>query len=250
MSVDVSPGIESIGAQLAENDEIDATTAALLGIIRGQGKIIERQSEELDDLSGRVDDLEASDEQQNARLDDLEAKTDENETQTKINKSRLNGVCDSIDRIEEQSSTADPEGMDAEEGEVAASQISQTPLERITAMPEEICDYTNDQRARHIAMDIFQYGDRCTNGRYLAPEDIRTILHSREKTPAASHDNTVTRVRERLDELGGDDVTIIDRGHKQLIEFSDEIVSRLKNLAKLREKCPALVCDESMAVRG
>lgn len=209
-------------------------------------EIIHEQRELIEELFGRLD-------SQEERIDDVEQ-------QSEMNESRLNGACDSIDRIEgeieaaeDQSSPSDPEGMDTEEGEVAASQIAQTPLERTTVLPEEICDYINDRRARHLAMDVKEYARSAKSGYILEPGDIADILYSREQTPAAAHDNTVSRVREILAEQGGDEVEIVDRGRKKIVHFTDEIVSRLSNLGKLRDRCPSLtarVCDDESGVRG
>lgn len=178
------------------------------------------------------------------------------EQREQIQDSRLDAMSDAIDRIEdEDDSSGDESGdMDGEEGEAAAAQIAQTPLERTTVLPEDFCDYVNDRRARHLAMDLKQYARSAKSGYILEPSDIADILYSREQSPVAAHDETVARVREILDDTGGDEVQVIDRGRKKIVHFTEEIVSRLTNLGKLRDRCPSLVssdvCDSKSGGRG
>lgn len=207
--------------------------------------------DEFNQLQSRVSTLEDEKEELQEELENEREARKELETLVGAlrNKSnhhdeQLDECQEDIEELEAEEDLPDSGGMDGEEGEVAASQIAQTPLERTTVLPKEICDYVNDKRARHLAMDLKQYARKGKSGYLLEPSDIADVLYSREKSPAAAHDNTVSRVREILAEQGGEEVQVVETGRKKVVHFTEEIVKRLRNLAKLRDRCPSLVCEE------
>lgn len=146
----------------------------------------------------------------------------------------------------------DPQ-RDFEEAELKANSISQTFIEKLTTLPEGVTKSANVKRARFIAMDLKQYAARGRNGWILDAERIKNALYAREQNSAAVHDQTVERVRNILDKNGGDDVVVGQQSHgkkKKIVQFSDNIVSRLSNLAKVREETPSLVCESRIPEEG
>jgi len=107
-------------------------------------------------------------------------------------------------------------------------------------MPEHIAIdqlSENQQRARHIALNLAEYARRTPNGRVLRAGDLRTVLKARFET---GHSETVDRVRTFLDELGGDETEVME---PRTAGFSPS------KKAEKRAKGKQLVVDESLARR-
>lgn len=106
---------------------------------------------------------------------------------------------------------------------------TQTPLERVCALPEHsVADNltSNQERARFVAQGIHDYGRRVPAGIGIRSSEIRRVLSASEES--AIHTQTVSRVMDFLDELGGDDVRIkTTRSGERTVVFTEEIVERI-----------------------
>lgn len=143
-----------------------------------------------------------------------------------------------------------PDPEDIAQNEEAARQIAQTPGERLTMMPEDVCENVNQKRTRFLLTDLKRYAQKAKDGWVLDPSTIRSVLYAREQTAASEHDQTVARVRDCLDPFCDDEVAIVRSGQKKLLHFTEDIVKRCANLKKIHDRCPSLVCESQTPVSG
>ncbi|WP_336346113.1 hypothetical protein [Halalkalicoccus ordinarius] len=117
-----------------------------------------------------------------------------------------------------------PQGVEDEE---TGTQTSQTPLERICALPEHVADReltTNQERARFIARDVCDYAEKAPAGLVIDSRAIKRVITASEgKRP---HTQTVARVMNFLEELGKADVQQTKRRGKNLIVVDPEAATR------------------------
>jgi predicted nucleic acid-binding Zn-ribbon protein len=137
-------------------------------------------------------------------------------------KMRLQEVRDGeIDIYSAESSGADQDAGDSLED------VIETPLERIVAFSEEAAAeelHPNHRRARLIARDVREYAVKATAGYVVASSDIRTVLSALDEN---SHPETISRVIEFLDDLGGEDIEVVKRRGERRVSFSEDLVKRL-----------------------
>lgn len=193
----------------------------------------------IDELINRIDELEQQNQQQQRQLDkqedtiqqqqkkieDLQQQLD-NEVDRRS--AEIEGVHNRISNVEEASNgggdgstPSDPKGVDD----------NTTPLEQVVRLPEATANSSlsnNQRRARFVAADINDYAKRCTAGRTLSSSDIATILKS--GTDCKGRTQTVARVMEFLDKLGGNNVKIVKRRGTKRVVFDEEYADRLSNV--------------------
>jgi DNA repair exonuclease SbcCD ATPase subunit len=111
----------------------------------------------------------------------------------------------------------------------------ETSLEQVIMMPDEMAESQltqNQQRARDVASDVEQYADSVPAGRALSASVLRRVL-SAHSGGDRIHGETLRRVREFLDRLGGDAVTIEEtRGGETTVVFDESMVRRIKSQAE------------------
>jgi uncharacterized coiled-coil protein SlyX len=204
-----TPTVETLAAQVAQLQERVAT--------------LEEETEQKD---ARIDDLEATVADQEERIADLEARG-------KAATRKRNHLAEELERVEAAASA--PTDADAEEagGEVSAdTDAPQTPLEQVVGLPEHLADEeltANQERARFIAQDVRDYAERVPAGYAIPSTDLRKVLKA--KDGATPHTQTVARVMDFLEELGGEDVTLVKRRGTKRIAFSEDAVERLTEYA-------------------
>ena len=152
----------------------------------------------LEQIKQRLDDLEEENERLRDRVDDLEKGTEKAENQSVGAHERINSLKERLAELD----TPTPEG-------------GKTTVQNHDTILEEICAWSNDvaeaeltpnqKRARHIALHLDDYARSTPKGRIIQTKDLRTVLQARFET---SHSETVSRVREFLDDLGGDFVEV------------------------------------------
>ncbi len=106
---------------------------------------------------------------------------------------------------------------------------AETPLEEVVRLPDTVAAAqlsANQRRARFIAKDVRTYTRRVPAGRALSTVELRRTLAANEET--SIHSETVRRVTDFLDELGGESVTVREsRGGNRLIVFTPDLVDRI-----------------------
>ena len=174
----------------------------------------------VNELTTTVENLKTTIEQQANRIDELEQELAEQKDHTGREhadiRRRVTQTEEAIDSLENHATEGGSGG--AAPGDEADETGSQTPLERITALPEHIADReltANQERARFIARNIHDYAEKAPAGLVLDSRAIKRVLTASEgKRP---HTQTVARVMDFLDELGKQDIHQKKRRGKKLI---------------------------------
>lgn len=197
------------------NDCTDVSTDAdLSSVVEDLTEVIQAQQETIDRLEDRVSELEG-------QQDDHQEQT---ARQRAEDRQRLTEV---EDRIEDLEAGPDPQGPDGEDRPTHGHERPETPLEQTAALPPEMIDgeTANVQRAVFVARDVTDYTRKVPAGYQIKSSELRKVL--RAGTDAKGHTQTVGRVMEVLDDLGKDDVEVVERRGQRRVVFSAEIVDRL-----------------------
>jgi hypothetical protein len=185
-----------------------------------EGRVSELESEK-DDLQEQVD-------QKDKRIGELEQKVSDLSEQSAKDRA---SIKKRLTNVEE--STEEPDSSDANHGGSTSGttlQEPETPLEDIVQLPEHVVDESlsaNQQRSRFVAKDVNQYSRSVPAGRAIKSSELRRVLSARDD--GSCHTQTVQRVMERLDDLGGDDVAVKEtQDGQKVVVFTDEIVQRIQ----------------------
>jgi len=106
----------------------------------------------------------------------------------------------------------------------------ETPIEQVVTMPGEMASEqltANQDRARFIATDIRDYAESVPAGWAISSTDLRRVLQAYDDS---GHTETVARVFDILDDLGGDEIKLVNRHGTKRIVFTDELIARLDRL--------------------
>jgi|APHM01.1.fsa_nt_gi hypothetical protein len=171
---------------------------------------------------------------------EAEANVDELESELQDNTARMDALGDGIsnanDEIEalktsEQETTPTP--APAPEAGQTTLQKPQTPLEQTCSLPQEMIDdeSANVRRAVFIASDVTDYTKKVPAGRVIRSSELRRVLKA--GTDCRGHSQTVDRVMSVLDDLGGDDVQVVNRRGERRVVFTEQLVTRLEQLTEV-----------------
>jgi uncharacterized small protein (DUF1192 family) len=134
---------------------------------------------------------------------------------------------DDDDGVQDGSGDANPTTPD---GASSPTQAPQTPLGDCVTLPETVAEQeltANIKRARDVAADVVDYGRSIPVGYAITSSELRTVLTAMNEGDGKAYTETVRRVMEYLDELGGDDVAVKEtRGGQQTVIFDDDFVKR------------------------
>jgi chromosome segregation ATPase len=141
-----------------------------------------------------------------------------------------------MDRLEELE-TAEPLSGDetpTPNGGNTAPQDTETPLEDIIQLPEELVADSltaNQERARFVAKDITDYSKSVPAGRAIKSSELRRVLVAKaEKTV---HPQTVSRVIDKLTEFGKSEVeSKKTQNGEKVVVFSEPIVERIEAIQR------------------
>lgn len=218
---------------------VDEKIDALVETVNEQATVIEQQNEVIEQQSDRIDTLEE-------RVDDTESKAKIGmETAFELEEAVTGdrGSFDAQDTAEEEGSLIErvedieDGGVDGGSGDETPTPQTpettfepETPLEDVVNLPSTMAEESltaNQERAYFIAKDITDYAKSVPAGRVLTSSEVRRVLTAKEESRA--HTQTVSRVMDRLEELGKDDVQLKEtRGGERAVVFTDEIVERLQ----------------------
>ncbi|MDL0130917.1 hypothetical protein PNP59_11670 [Halobacterium salinarum] len=162
-------------------------------------------------------------EQQSKRINELEDQVDENFAYHSKERADIHKRLSEVEETVSQDETPTPET------EETTIQQAETPLEDIIQLPEEVVEdnlTANQERARFVAKDILDYSRSVPAGYALKSSQLRRVLTAKEDSSA--HTETVSRVIERLDDLGKDGVQVREtRSGERTVVFTEEIVKRI-----------------------
>ncbi|ELY61266.1 hypothetical protein [Natronococcus jeotgali] len=146
--------------------------------------------------------------------------------------SNTDRIADLEDEVEEIKGTGDE--TPTPQGGESTTPEPQTPIEDVVDLPEGLVEdnlTANQERARFVAKDISDYSKSVPAGRAIKSSDLRKVLRAKEDSRV--HTQTVSRVIERLDELGKSEVEVREsRSGERAVVFSEEIVSRIESLQR------------------
>ena len=204
-------------------------------------------SSTVEKLTQAVTDLQQTIKQQAERIDHLERELENQSTNVTGAFAKLGQLDERISTVENQqtddSSENEPPIADAD-GSVSTNE--HTPLERIAALPEHIAKReltANQERARFIARDVYDYGEKVPAGLVIDSRAIKRVITAAEgKRP---HTQTVARVMNFLDELGKDGVQLKKRRGKKFVVVDPAVADRLTNVAAHHDRCDRGTGDAS-----
>ena len=178
---------------------------------------------EIEDLRGDVNDLQ--DELAESRRQNAEDRKRISELESKVE--RLEAEQDGDEDVEDyQSGGSNPTG-----GEESSHTTPQTPLERTVSLPESMATSeltANQERARFVAKDVVEYTRSVPAGRAIKSSEIGTVL--RAGTDCKGRSQTVSRVIEFLNDLGGDGVEVVERRGERRVVFDEDAAHRIQEL--------------------
>jgi prefoldin subunit 5 len=216
-------------------DATDSSTVKkLIQAVEGLQETVERQAERIDELEETVETqrrvFSSAIAAQAERIGELENELAQHKDHTGR---EIADVRSRITDLEEQNQETQPGSDDATPGVDAVknrSQNTETPLERICAIPEHVADReltANQERARFIARDVRDYAESAPAGLVIDSRAIKRVLTAVEgKRP---HTQTVARVMDFLDDLGKEGVQQKKRRGKKFIVVDPEAADRLAN---------------------
>ena len=223
----------------ADKEELVTAITGLVDVFVDVVAEKDRLRERVDELEGRVDDAED-------RLDDVEFQEQDNDAHLDAIGRKLDAIDDRLDDLEahreELATATDPNGAGDGGGETSAGNRAsegvtpETPLEQVVALPEHLADgelTANQQRARFVAADVWDYTTDVPAGRTIQAGDLSKVL--RAGTDCRGHSQTVDRVIRLLDDLGGDDVEVVERRGQRRVVFTEALCRRLRRLTTRRD---------------
>ena len=237
---------------------VDTTTDALESA-DATDETVEAVEAAGDQLTDVVDELAAEVTQASARAAAAEAELNELEAELKAeretrgreaaeDRKRLHRVEERVDELasddDTTTETADtPAASTPDPGPKPA-----TPLEDVIRIPEHLVTENltaNQRRARFVAKDIHEYTQRVPAGHAIKSSELRRVLTAGED--AQIYTQTVSRVVEFLDELGGEAVRVKEskRGERVIV-FTEAFVDRVRAHQRHAER-NSVVTDAGVA---
>lgn len=175
------------------------------------------------------------------RLDRLEAELNNQATNVSGAFAKVGDIEDRVSDLEADmnDNTRGVEGpkegtqADTDAPQAAEASKDDPPLMQIVQLPHEMADKqltANVRRGRFIANDVTDYADRCPAGFVLSSKAIKRVLTAADETNGAPHTQTISRIMDRLSELGGDSVELRKRRGKRIVVFNEQLANRLSDV--------------------
>jgi len=200
----------------ADNNELRSTVATI--------------QTRLDESTAHIETLES-------QIADLQAELrDERETRAREaaeDRKRIHEVETQVEEATDDETTdtsTDPDTEPDTEATDSRVQPPETPLEEVIRVPEHLVKEhltANQRRARFVATDVHEYTQRVPAGYAIRSSQLRRVLTAGED--ARIYTQTVSRVLEFLDDLGGDAVKVREskRGERVVV-FTESLVERIR----------------------
>ena len=187
-------------------------------------------------IQTRLDESTAHVETLESELADLTAELQqERETRAKADaedRKRIHEVETHVEEATDDDTTAastDSDTASATDATNPGVQSPETPLEEVIRVPEHLIEEhltANQRRARFVAKDIGEYTQSVPAGRAIRSSQLRQVLTAGED--ATIYTETVSRVIQFLDDLGGDAVTVKEsRRGERVVVFTEAFVERV-----------------------
>lgn len=218
--------LDCIDVEQQSTDTVLKTLVAEVSRLKQQNqqqqKTIEQQQETIDELSENTEENADDIQQISDELDE------ERETRAKESAEDRKRITELENRIED----SETQPSDGENKTPEPYVTPDTPLEQVTALPQEMIneESPNVRRAIFVASGVHDYSRKVPAGRAIKSSELRKVLKA--GTDANGHTETVSRVMDVLDDMGGDDVKIVDRRGEKRVVFTERAADRLTELVE------------------
>jgi chromosome segregation ATPase len=200
----VSSALDS--ADGVDDDDVEA-------VERAGEELVERAEEGLeeDTASARVDELEDD-------VEELERSIEHTSNNASGAHERISNVEDELEAVDNDAS---PNGQTPETG-----------LEQLARLPDELLEdeSANVRRCVTVAEVWREHASKAEAGYVLSSGQLARVL--RDETECRGHSQTASRVIERLDQLGGDGVSVVERRGERRVAFDADLVGRLEAMSE------------------
>jgi regulator of replication initiation timing len=229
MSINTTEGIQSFPHD--ESRTVSEITESFTKAIDAPEEAIEPFAELVGDMAQTIEqqseELSALREEKRELKDELKEERETRAKEAAQDRKRLHEVEERVDSVEEGGS---PDTNPTPEAGQTTIQEPETPLEEIIRVPEHSVQEhlrANHQRARFVAKDVHEYTRSVPAGRVIKSSELRRVLSAHEEG-ATIHTQTVSRVIERLDDLGKESVKVRETQEgERVVVFTDEFVKRV-----------------------
>jgi len=223
---------ERIGAEL--ENFVQATTDALESA-NANSEAIEAVEEAGEEITQRVDQLEQEVQENSEEIEASASELDDHEKRITALGSGIEYANGEIERLEEEVQSQEATGSAGEEATPTGHVTPETPLEQVTALPQEMVDdeSANVQRAVFVASGVNDYTRKVPAGRAIKSSELRRVLKA--GTDCHGHTETVSRVMSVLDDMGGEGVKIVDRRGEKRVVFEESVAERLTELVEQKQ---------------
>lgn len=223
MTATTDERIEALEARLTE---VEAENDELRDRVDKVEKRAEKAEQERDELRERLDEVETSTTKNSHAVEHAHDRVDEVETTTEKAVEYAHNRLDRVTGAGSGDENPTPEGVKTGP---SASNSGKTPLEQITNYTQPDADEhlsANEQRARVIAMDVQDYATTTPKGLVVSSSDVRKVMTARDED---THDETISRIMDYLDDFGRDEVTTKVHKGKRIAVFDKEPAKRYGN---------------------
>jgi ABC-type transporter Mla subunit MlaD len=197
------------------NDSIDVSTDNLTAVVSELADRVAELEQTVQDQQATIDEQAQQIEEQAQQIEELEQTVEQTSNNASGAHARINSV---EDELEDTSPTSDP--------------TPETGLEQLARLPEELIEdeSANVQRSVALAEAWRDHASKAPVGFVLSSGELAKVL--RAETDCRGHSQTASRVIDRLDQLGGDGVSVVERRGERRVAFEPELVGRLEELGE------------------
>lgn len=194
--------------------------------------------ERVTELEETVSEQQTTIEKQDARIDSLEDELATYREENERDKADIRGtLTDAEERSSVNRNVLDKLNTNVKEisGELKRVNGGRSSLEQIVRLPDAIATESlskNQLRSRAIASEITSVKwDHAMQGRKVI--DSRAIRTKLRETYSKAHHQTVSRVMEFLNEMGGDDVRLKQGEKRKKLVFEPDLIEQLDRAEQL-----------------
>jgi DNA repair exonuclease SbcCD ATPase subunit len=198
IAVDADADLTAVVSELADR------VAELEQTVQEQQTTIDEQAQQIEEQAEQIEELEQTVEQTSNNASGAHA--------------RINSV---EDELEDVNTDDNPH-----------SRTPETGLEQLARLPDELLEdeSANVQRSVALAESWRDHASKAPVGFVLSSGELARVL--RDVTDCRGHSQTASRVIDRLDQLGGDGVSVVERRGERRVALEPELVGRLEELGE------------------
>ena len=217
-SGEINPSLKSGGT-------VEKATEVLTESIDAPESDVRAVEELIEGLVGAVEELSQEAAKAEARAEELERELQQTRREQAEDRQRIHQLEETVEDLE-----SNPQGTSEKGTDVDDSMTPETPIEQVVALPQEMIDQesANVQRAAFVAEGAVDYTTSVPAGRAITSGELRRVVKA--GTDASGHSQTVDRIITVLDDMGGDDIQVVERRGERRIVFTEAICRRLDKL--------------------